>query len=41
MQEAIAQATHVSALIYYRKTLFGLKPKLTAVQKHGATAMCS
>ena len=31
MQESIAQATHVAAMIYYRNTLFGSGPKLTAV----------
>ena len=28
-----AKSTHVAAMLYYGKTLFGIGPKLTAVQK--------
>jgi hypothetical protein len=30
--QTIAESTHVAAMIYYRNTLFGSGPKLTAVQ---------
>jgi hypothetical protein len=30
----IAESTHVAAMIYYGKTLFGREPKLTTAQKH-------
>jgi hypothetical protein len=33
--QTIAESTHVAAVIYYRKTLFGSRPKLTAVQCDG------
>jgi hypothetical protein len=40
MQESITQATHIAAMICFRKTLFGLGPKLTVVQKNDAMAVC-
>ncbi len=31
--QTIAESTHVAAMIYYGKTLFGREPKLRAAQK--------